>query len=409
MIRLNALARYGTIITCILLVGIALLAWFIKYPETITAKGTLTGINTPKAIVPHVNGRIIKLFKQNNDSVARGDLIGCMETIADWQEVLQLSESANQLCEQLKQGNEQNLAAFMHKNYANLGELQGGYQSFRQAYISYQTLALSGYAQKKKTFLLKDNVFINQTQRNIYTQSDLQQRDLSINQSNLEKNKKLLEKNIISQEEYDRLTSENIGKQINIPQTQSSIISTESQKNGINKEILEIDNQTATQKALFQEATFNFKNAIDDWKNKYLIIASIPGRLSFTEFIQENQQLEAGKIIAFINPDNSSYYLKTTIPQQNFGKIEKGQRVILKFPAYQWQEYGAVFGTVDYVSPNANDSGYIATIVLPEGLTTNYKRKIAFHEGLIADAEIVTKDMRLAQRFYYDIIKRIKK
>lgn len=409
MIKLNALARYGTLITCILLAGIGLLTWFIKYPETVTTQATLTGTNTPRPIVPHVSGRIVKLFRQNNDTVTTGDLIGCMETIADWQEVLRLSGNMNAICAQVKNGNEAAVASLMQENYTHLGELQGAYQAFRQAYISYQTLALSGYAQKKKSFLQKDNALIGQAQSAIHIQSNLQQKDLSINQSNLEKNKKLLEKNIISQEEYDRLTSENIGKRMSIPQIQSGMISTESQKNSIRKEMLEIDNQTAVQRATFQEAAFSFKNTIDDWKNKYLLTASIPGTISFTEFIQENQQLEAGKTLANINPDNSSYYLRTTIPQQNFGKVAQGERVILKFPAYQWQEYGTVLGRIDYVSPNANDSGYIATILLPEGLQTNYKKRIAFREGLQADAEIVTQDMRLAQRFYYDIIKQIKK
>lgn len=408
MIKLNALARYGTLITCMMLAGIGALTWIIKYPEIITTQATLTGVHTPKPIVPHVNGRIIRLFKSNKDSVSTGDIIGCMETIADWQEVLKLSKSIDELCNRLAKDDETDIRVMMQELYTNLGELQPAYQAFKQSYISYAVLSLNGYSQKKKAFLQVDNAIIDQTESAIIDQENLYRKDLSINENNLAKNKKLLEHDVISQEEYDRLISENIGKKMGLPQMQSGILGIATQKNGIRKEILEINNQLATQKMLFHEAAFNFKNTVDDWKSKYLITASVSGRLSFTQFIQENQQLEAGKIIAYVNPPNSSYYLQTTIPQQNFGKVKKGQKVLLKFPAFQWQEYGAVYGQVDYVSPVANDSGYVASIILPAGLITNYKKEINFHEGLKADAEIITKDMRLAQRFYYDIIKNIK-
>lgn len=150
MIRLNALSRYGTVITCLLLLLIGILTWFIQYPEAVSTKAVLTGTHTPKAIVPHTTGRIIKLFKNNNDKLSDGDIIGCMETIADWREVLLCSKNMDALCQQVNTGNEDAIALLMRENYTHLGELQGAYQAFRQAYISYQALALSGYAARKK-------------------------------------------------------------------------------------------------------------------------------------------------------------------------------------------------------------------------------------------------------------------
>ncbi len=98
------------------------------------------------------------------------------------------------------------------------------------------------------------------------------------------------------------------------------------------------------------------------------------------------------------------------MPQSNFGKVETGQKVILKFDAYPWQEFGAVIGTIDYISPVPVDSGYyLAKVVLPDNLKTNYKKEIPFIEGLQAQSEIVTKDLRLAESLYYDLVKTIKK
>lgn len=67
--------------------------------------------------------------------------------------------------------------------------------------------------------------------------------------------------------------------------------------------------------------------------------------------------------------------------------------MLLKFDAYPWQEFGTVTATVDYVSAIPADSGlYMAKLSLPKELITNYNKPIVFKEGLLAQAEIITKD-----------------
>ncbi|MCH5685547.1 HlyD family secretion protein [Niabella sp. W65] len=102
--------------------------------------------------------------------------------------------------------------------------------------------------------------------------------------------------------------------------------------------------------------------------------------------------------------------METLVPQSNFGKVTTGQKVILRFEAYPWQEFGTLTGTIDYISPIPVDSGYyLAKIQLPEKLVTNHHKEIPFVEGLKAQSEIVTKDMRLAESLYYDLVKTIRK
>ena len=92
--------------------------------------------------------------------------------------------------------------------------------------------------------------------------------------------------------------------------------------------------------------------------------------------MQENQQLQANQTICFINPENSAYYAQIVIPQSNFGKVAVGQQVLLKFPAYPFQEYGAVKGKIAFISHIPADSGYLAKVVLTDGLNINYKKQI---------------------------------
>lgn len=139
---------------------------------------------------------------------------------------------------------------------------------------------------------------------------------------------------------------------------------------------------------------------MEDWKAKYLLIAPVDGRIIFASFLQENQQLKINQTICFINPENTQYFAEVVIPQNNFGKIYKGQKVLLKLPAYPYQEFGTVQGRITFISNIPTDSGYLAKVTLPYGLQTNYKKQIQYHEGLLAKGEIITSDSKLSDRIF---------
>lgn len=407
-IKPNKLARFGTPIICAILLVLAALSYFIKYPEIVSAKATLSGTNTAKPIVVYQSGKISHLFIQNGTQVNEGDLIGCMETTADWKEIMLLSARIDSLYQSLNTNNNKNIERIMLIPFTNLGELQSDYQTFTLSYIPFRDYVIGEYAFTKKNLLENDIRLIAQAKAALEQQSQLFKEDISLSQTTLDNNKALLKDRIISEQEYRELASQNINKKMTVPQLQSGYVAIASQKNEKQKELLELDNQIKTQNALFREATYNFKSKIDTWKRNYLLIAPVSGILSFKTFIQENQFLEAGKTLGIINPINSNYYLEILIPQNNLGKVDTGQKVLLKFNAWQWQEYGTVTGKIEYLSNIASDSGYLAKIILPNGFHTNRGKILSYKEGLQAQAEIITNDITLMQRFYYSMIKQIK-
>ena len=96
------------------------------------------------------------------------------------------------------------------------------------------------------------------------------------------------------------------------------------------------------------------------------------------------------------------------IPQYNFGKVKTGQIVQLRFQAYPFEQFGMVIGNIDYISQIPTDSGYLARVVLPNGLHTTYKKSLHYQNGLHAQASIITQKMRLLERFYFDMVKQWK-
>jgi HlyD family secretion protein len=403
------LIRYGTVLFLIMLILIVVACWFIQYPDVIDAQAKLTSINPPKPVVTHTGGKLIRLFVKEGDPAKANALIGCMENTADLKEVLQLSANLDTAAILLSANRLNELQKYFSGNYNNLGDLQQPYQTLSQAFMQFKNYMAGGFFLSKQSILYADMEHLKSMQQNLLQQKDLQQQDLQLSQKTFDASYQLKKEKVISDLEYRTEKSKLLNKTITIPQINAALILNESQQNDKQKEILELENTIAQQKIIFQQALNTMKSEMDEWKNKYLLIAPIAGNIVFAGFMQENQELKANETVCYINPHNSSYYAEIFIPQTNFGKIKKGQQVLLKFQVYPDAEFGSVPGKLDFISNLPSDSGYLAKVSLPDGLETNYKKQIPYKEGLTANAEIITQDLRLLQRFYYDVYKNIKR
>jgi HlyD family secretion protein len=126
-------------------------------------------------------------------------------------------------------------------------------------------------------------------------------------------------------------------------------------------------------------------------------------------FLQQNQFIRNNQVLFYVQPDSMKYFAEIVIPQYNFGKVGVGKEVLLKFQAYPSEQFGAVNGIIDYISPTPTDSGFLAKVVLPNGLVTSYGKQLRYQYGLVAQADIITENMRLLERFYYNIRKQIRR
>jgi HlyD family secretion protein len=401
--------RNGITIFLIIVACLITSTYLIQYPDIVSANAKLTSINSPKEIMTKTSGKLVKLFAKENDTANTGDILGYMESTASHEELIKLSKNIDTAAILFNKNNLSDALSFLHNNYSNLGELQISYQSFSATLQNFKNYLSNGFYLRKKSMLVNDLSFLQKMHTNLLQQKGLNTEDLALQQKTFDANESLKNDKVISALDYRNETSKLINKKLTLPQISSAIISNEAQQNEKLKEIAELENVIAQQKSIFNQSLNTFKSQIDEWKQKYLLVAPIFGKIAFATFLQENQQLQNNQIICFINPDNSQYYAEIYIPQTNFGKVKTGQEVLLKFPAYPFQEYGSVKGKIDFISNITTDSGYLAKVVLPQGLNTSYNKQVQFRDGLIAQGEIITKDMRLLQRFYQNIIKQVKK
>ena len=404
------LIEHGTMLFLFILIAIIIGCWFIQYPDVITATAKLKSINAPKAVVNKLSGKLVKLFVKESDEVKENEIIGYMESTAQPNEILRL-ESALDTINAFTQINKTELLPgyIAGLQFKNLGELQQPYQAFIQAFIVYKDYINNGFYATKRSMLSNDLDDLTKLHANLSNQKYIQQQDETLAVKTYQMNEKLLKEKVISLKEFRDEKSKLLNKSMSVPQISASIISNETQQNDKKKEMLELDNQATQQQAVFVQALNTLKNEVADWKKNYLLITPVAGKVSFTGFIQEKEDLKANQIICYVNPENTTSYAEVFIPQSNFGRTKIGEKVLLKFQAYPFEQYGSVEGTLSFISAVATDSGYAAKVDLPKGLITSFGKQIQYRDGLLSAADIITEEMRLLQRFYYDIYKNIRR
>lgn len=408
------IVRWGTLFFAILLVMIGFISWFIEYPDIVNARAKLNSINAPLKVITKTDGKLNVILVKENKQVDSGQLLGYMESIADPASVQNIAVHIDSMNKFINQNKTDEIIHYFpdyngQRSPGNLGELQIPYQSFIQSFIVFRDFLSSGIYLRKKNMLLADMQNLQKLHNNATNQKQLYQQDLSLSNETFKANQTLVDQKVISPLEYRNEKSKLIAKQLSLPQVNASIISNESQQIEKSKEIAELENMVKVEKSTFLQALQTMKSQVESWQAKYLLKAPISGRVSFAGFLQEKQEMKNGEVLFHIQPANTSYFIEMLIPQYNSGKVKSGQKVILRFPAYPEEQYGAVIGKIENIKSAPTDSGFLARVSLPHGLKTNYNKQLQYRDGLIAKADIVTEDMRLLERFYNNLRKQIKR
>lgn len=397
--------KWALLAFLILLVLLTVGTWFISYPDILEGRAILKGTDAPKEIISKQTGKLTALFVQSSQSVKQGQILGWVESTAKTTEVLALSKALDSSIAILEKKRPDEIANLFKNPYSNLGELQMAYQAFMSSLLLYNDYLVNGFYTKRSNMLERDVMDLRSIKSKVASQQKITGEENVLAQATFDMNKKLFEEKVISVEEYRQAQSVLLSKRKADPQADINIIVQQNQIREKQKEIDQLNHDIKQQKQTFEQALFTLKSNVDDWLTRYTLVAPTDGVVVFAFPLQKNQYIEQGKVLGFVNPENSEYYAEIKISQTNFGKVDTGMKVHLRFDAYPYQESGFVLGTLDYISNIAVDSVFIGTVRLESGLKTSRAKPIQYKNGLNAQALIITKDMRLLERVYYSVVK----
>ncbi len=403
------LIRWGITFFFAVMGLIFLVSFIIKYPEVIEAPIRLTAIEAPQTLQSRIDGRIDHLLVENNEVIQQGEVIAWMESTADHEEVLQLSAIVDSIHIWLLNNKYYKLETLNMAEFSNLGELQGSFQNFEQSRREFMAYQPGGIYKQRQKMLEQELVYNQQLLANLLTQKENLEQDYEIAESEFEIQKQLGENGFIAPIEKDRAKRELIAQRQSLQEFEASIINNQLSQSSKRQEIMELQRQSGDQSSEFLQDVNSMKSTIKDWNEQYFITAPFDGKVIFTGVIQENQLVNTGQELAYVKPDNVEFFGEMPVAQQSFGKIEEGQKVLVRFNGYPYHEYGSVNGEIEYFSDiPVQDSLFFARVDFPEELTTNYDVEIPPVNGMAGQAEIITQDMRLIDRVYNNLTKELR-
>ena len=398
--------RWGITIFFAVLVLIVLLSASINYPDLVKTNMQIGSPNAPKSIVSKTAGKLVKLLAQEDSEVVANQPLAFLESTANHKKVLTLISNLKILQEELL--NNKPLSNILNNNNESpqFGELQTAYQTFYGEYLNYKATVENGFLLKKRKYLQNDLDFLIQQRKQLGLQKNLQQKDFSLAEEEYNMHKKLTQEKVETTAELRQEESKYLAKKSPLLQTESAMITGNNNYAAKQKEILELDNQIQEEKSKFSQALNSLISTTEDWKNRYVLSASQPGKLTYAGIIQENQVLTQGQEIFYINPGNEQFFGSMAIPQNNMGKVKVGQQVLIKLRSYPFEEYGMIRGKIKYIADVPyRDSIFISRVEFNIKNSTDLKKPIHLKQGMIAEAEIITQDATILQRLARSFIK----
>lgn len=398
--------RWGNTLIFIILLLILVMSYIIKYPEFVPAPIIVTSQNPPEKIEARVSSKIEKIFIKDHQHVKKNDVLMVMQSAANYKDVLELKKLVDSItADQLRSFPLTRTSRF------KLGELQAEYNNFAKAFQDEELfIRLQPYAPEN----IAANQSISENRVRIATlkqQKSLETAKYELTKKSFQRSQDLFNQGVISSMELENEKIKFLQAQQNLENLNISISQIEEGISNLNKTKSGAAINTEKDRITYSSQTLQLfeqlRKSLKQWEQNYLVISSTDGVASFQQFFGENQFVKAGDPILSILPEKKEKLVgRMSVPSTNSGKIVPGEKVLIKLDNYRFQEYGIIEGKVQNISLIPDDKGnYYVDVILPKGLKTSYNQTLVFDKELRGNAEIVTQDLRLIERFFYQIRK----
>jgi HlyD family secretion protein len=402
--------RWGTTIILAIILAIILLSWLVKYPDIVSAKVTITTPIPPASLIARQSGKLHWLIKAESTNVNKNDIIALVDNPASHNNIIQLQQWLQRF--KVERGEPSYLQSLPQN--LRLGDCQTAFAQLQKLinewlfYLESDPLAKKIRINEQKQVQLK--IMLGKLQN----QNLLLRNENVLLDKNMSRFQELLKQNLVSANslEEKQLTvlnnqrqQEQIGLEASRIQLELTNLSAE-----LNELTLTDNNKREAFKLNFEEAYQALQTSLNQWEKSYLLTAPIRGRLVLSKFWGEYQAVNSGEEVMTIVPfETQTILAKMKMPPENSGKVKKGQKILIKLAGYPFQEYGHVVSKINSISLIPRENQYTVDAILPSPLITSYKKTLDFHQEMQGQAEIITEDIRLLERVFYQIRKVLKK
>jgi multidrug resistance efflux pump len=411
----RGIIRWGNSIFFVLMLIGLLLSFIIKYPDKLTAKVIITTKSPPVTLFAKINGRIIDLRTRNNQIVKQGDILLVIESTADYKSILIVdSVLANLKISSISTKQKIFSLILLLKDIEDMGDLTSSFLSLKMNLNSYK-LQMDINPQGKEIKMIESEISQYQSLQDYYERKEnLFKEELALVKKDFERNERLFQTATISTKEYEERKREYLAasrtlEDIKIVSMNNKLSIKSLEKNRLQLLIQDYQTTINLQVSLIHSIE-NIKSEIEAWKRTYLLKASISGTISLFSYWNNNQYLKLGdEVLSIVPTERQEMIAKLILPIKNSGKLSIGQSVNIKLDNYIYQEYGMLRGKVNSISLMPLKETYSVEVSLPNNLLTTYNKKLSYQQEMQGSADIITKDLSLFDRVFYQFRRFAKK
>jgi multidrug efflux pump subunit AcrA (membrane-fusion protein) len=389
----NWIIRWGISLLFSILLLILFFSAFIKSPDLVHAKLRVDSYHRPQGVIARRDGKLANLFVTEGQLVKKGEILGFLESTTAHRQLLEMSAQVDSLHKQVKVKNYDFLTQVKLNKEEHCGELQ--------PYLQFLTYLPRGVYAKKETVVRHEIEYLKLLELQLEAELKINQEGLQLAEQEFEMQKRLAALNVLSNQEFRQKESLFLNSKIPLYSTRSALINNKISQNLKKEELVEMDYEIAEQYSLFLSSIQRFKSELDSWKKEYVLVAEQDGKVVFHQVIRENQWMRKNTPVLYIlnELDQASTFGELILSQHSYGKIKKGQDVLVQLNAYPAQEFGLLKGEIRSVSEVVSgDTAFIAIVTLPR--QTTYGKTVKLHIGLEAQSELVTDKYSLLERIF---------
>ena len=392
------------LVVVILLVGSAI----IKYPDVLSSQVELTGSTPPAAIVSRSSGKIKELYVSDNQEVKTGDYLAVIDNPANTEDVLFVKKFLDGI--RLDGDSSFQLPA----KELQVGHLQSLYASLHAVLFDYMEYKrLSYYPQK--TAMTEERIARYEEQyQTLQNQQRLTEEQLTLVQSQFRRDSLLHARGAISNEELEKSNNVYLQSLLSVENMRSTLGNMRIQIAQLKESLLDTYQQDTEKgndlRSRIRSLTTQLKAEIQAWELNYVLQSPVNGTVTFTGYWIENQNVQAGETVFTVVPGGSYEIIgKALLPIARSGKVKTGQKVNIRLQNFPENEYGILRGRVSNISLVPTQAGemafYSVEISLPDHLMTTYKKELPWLPNMQGQADIITEDISLLERFVLPVKK----
>lgn len=396
------LIRWGITVILMVIIILILASWFVKYPDTVAARVVFTTEVPPVHLMARSNGRIALLVK-DKEEVQKDDFLAVIENPASTEDALKLNKMLEDIRDVIY-SRPIDLEKITINESLDLGTLQNAFSSFASVINDARRFSSISFYRSQRQALTARLRYYKELNQGLEDQMKLLTEEIAISRGIYLDDSVLYEQGAGTKPEMNRSKANYLQNRRTRQNLESSVIQNTIQiaqlQAQIDELLLKEEQESGQLQAGIITAYENLESELQGWRQTYLLISPIEGKVAFSKFWSDNQFVQAGEEVMTVVPDSKNIIGTVALPVQGSGKVEVGQKVNIQIENYPSNEYGMVIGQVESISLVPRDNLYSIRISLIDGFVSTYKKELVFRQEMQGVAEIITEDKRLIERVF---------